>query len=73
MNALDDNGELITTLAAGNVFGEMAYFSKKKRRNATVIANSDVVVRRISGEKFDALPIIKKIFKKIASKRKKEH
>jgi class 3 adenylate cyclase len=73
VNAMDDKGELITTLASGNVFGEMAYFSKKKRRNATVIANTDVVVRRISGEKFDALPIIKKIFKKIASKRKKEH
>jgi class 3 adenylate cyclase len=71
VNTIDDNGELIATLAAGNVFGEMAYFSKKKRRNATVIANTDVVVRRISGEKFDTLPIIKKIFKKIANKRKK--
>jgi hypothetical protein len=72
VNALDDNGELITTLAAGNVFGEMAYFSRKKRRNATVIANTDVVVRKISGEKFDTLPVIKKIFKKIANKRKRE-
>jgi class 3 adenylate cyclase len=72
VNAYDDNGNLIATLPAGNVFGEMAYFSKKKRRNATVTANTDVVVRRISGEKFDSLPIIKKIFKKIANKRKKE-
>jgi adenylate cyclase len=71
VNALDENGELITTLAAGNVFGEMAYFSKKKRRNATVVANSDVVVRKVSGEKFDTLPIIKKIFKKIANKRRR--
>jgi class 3 adenylate cyclase len=70
VNALDESGALITTLVAGNVFGEMAYFSKKKRRNATVVANTDVVVRRISGEKFDMLPIIKKIFKKIANKRK---
>ena len=30
VNALDDSGELITTITAGNVFGEMAYFSKKK-------------------------------------------
>ena len=72
VNALDENGELITTLVAGNVFGEMAYFSRRKRRNATVIANTDVVVRRISSEKFDTLPIIKKIFKKIASKRKRK-
>jgi class 3 adenylate cyclase len=72
VNALDEKGELITTLASGNVFGEMAYFSKRKRRNATVVANTDVVVRRISGEKFDTLPIIKKIFKKIANKRRKK-
>ena len=72
VNALDEKGELITTLVAGNVFGEMAYFAKKKRRNATVIANTDVVVRRISSEKFETLPIIKKIFQKIADKRKKK-
>jgi class 3 adenylate cyclase len=72
VNALDEKGELITTLVAGNVFGEMAYFSKKKRRNATVIANTDVVVRRISSEKFDTLPVIKKIFQKIANNRKKK-
>jgi hypothetical protein len=71
VNALDDKGKLIATLAAGDVFGEMAYFSKKKRRNATVIANTDIVVRRISGEKFDTLPVIKKIFQKISNKRKK--
>ncbi len=72
VNALDEKGELITTLVAGNVFGEMAYFARKKRRNATVIANTDVVVRRISSEKFETLPIIKKIFQKIANKRKKK-
>ena len=72
VNALDEKGELITTLVAGNVFGEMAYFSKRKRRNATVIANTDVVVRRITSERFDTLPIIKKIFRKIANKRKRK-
>jgi signal-transduction protein with cAMP-binding, CBS, and nucleotidyltransferase domain len=72
VNALDEKGEVITTLVAGNVFGEMAYFSKKKRRNATVVANTDVVVRRISNEKFDSLPVIKKIFKRIALKRKRK-
>jgi len=72
VNALDESGKLITTLTAGNVFGEMAYFSRKKRRNATVVANSDVVVRKISGEKFDTLPIVKKIFRKIANKRSRQ-
>ncbi len=71
VNAIDNNGKLITTLTAGNVFGEMAYFSPMGRRNATIIANTDVVLRRISGEEFDKLPVIKKIFKRISSKREK--
>ena len=73
VNALDENGTVIATLVAGNVFGEMAYFTRNKKRNATIVANTDVVVRRISSEKFDMLPVIKKIFKKIASKRKKSN
>ncbi len=72
VNVVSNKGKLIATLAAGNVFGEMAYFSKKNRRNATVIANSDVILRKISGDEFAKLPIIKKIFKKIAHKRKKQ-
>jgi len=40
-------------------------------RNATVVANSDVVLRKISGEDFEKLPVIKKIFKKIAEQRTK--
>ncbi len=71
VNVLDNNGGLITTLVAGNVFGEMAYFTKQKKRNATVVANSDVILRRIAGESFSKLPVIKKIFKKIAQRRKK--
>ncbi len=70
VNALDENDNLITTLTAGNVFGEMAYFSSSRTRNATVIANSDVVLRRISGEEFEKLPIIMKIFEKIAERRR---
>ncbi|MDR3631565.1 MAG: cyclic nucleotide-binding domain-containing protein [Desulfocapsaceae bacterium] len=72
VNALDENGNLVATLVAGNVFGEMAYFTRKKRRNATIIANTDVVVRRISSEKLNMLPVIKKIFRKIAGKRKRQ-
>ncbi|TKB07144.1 cyclic nucleotide-binding domain-containing protein [Desulforhopalus sp. IMCC35007] len=72
VNALDREGNLITTLTAGNVFGEMAYFSDRRRRNATIIANTDVVLRRISGEEFEKLPVIKQIFQRIYSKRKKD-
>jgi len=70
VNALDENGELITTLTAGNVFGEMAYFSSSRTRNATVIANTDAVLRRISGEDFEKLPVIMKIFERIAKNRR---
>ncbi len=71
VNVLDEQGNLITTLVAGNVFGEMAYFTKNRKRNATIVANSDVILRRIVGENLSRLPVIKKIFKKIAQKRKK--
>ena len=71
VNAIDKNGKIITTLAAGNVFGEMAYFSNQRKRNATIIANTDVVLRKISGKEFEKLPVIKQIFQRISLKRKK--
>ncbi len=70
VDILDDHGLRLTTLKAGDVFGEMAYFSKRGVRSATVIAKTDLVLRRISGEDLKTLPVIKKIFKKIAQKRK---
>ncbi len=69
---LDGNGVQLNTLKAGDVFGEMAYFSKKGLRSATVIAKSDLVLRRLSGKDLKTLPVVKKIFKKIAKKRKKD-
>ena len=71
VNAMDKDGNFITTLTAGNVFGEMAYFSNQRKRNATIIANTDVVLRRISGEEFEKLPVRREIFQRISSKRKK--
>ncbi|EKD36973.1 MAG: hypothetical protein ACD_75C01305G0004 [uncultured bacterium] len=71
VSVLDGEGRLLSTLMAGDVFGEMAYFTKKGRRSATVMADSDLVLRRISGEDLKAMPVIRKIFKKIAHKRKK--
>ena len=67
---LDEKDEIIATLGAGNIFGEMAYFSRQRKRNATVVAASDVVLRRISTVDFEKFPVIQKIFKRIASQRK---
>lgn len=66
---LNEEGEQIAILSAGTIFGEMAYFSEEKRRTATVVANTDVVIRRISSEDFQKLPVIMKIFERIAMAR----
>ncbi|KJS02557.1 MAG: hypothetical protein VR65_05035 [Desulfobulbaceae bacterium BRH_c16a] len=71
VSVLDGEGRLVKTLTSGDIFGEMAYFTKKGLRSATVMANSDLVLRRISGEDLMTMPVIRKIFKKIARKRKK--
>lgn len=67
---LNEEGEQTAILSAGTIFGEMAYFSKEKRRTATVVANTDVVIRRISSEDFQKLPVIMKIFERIAMARR---
>lgn len=69
VETFDENGKLIATLSDGTVFGEMAYFSEKKKRNATVVAKTDLVMRRITSENFQKLPIIQKIFQRIAQGR----
>jgi class 3 adenylate cyclase len=67
---LDEKQNVITVLGKGNVFGEMAYFCEQKRRNATVIASTDIVLNKISCEDFDKFPNLKKIFEEIAKKRR---
>lgn len=67
---LNAKGEQIAVLSAGTIFGEMAYFSEERRRTATVVANTDVVIRRISSEDFQKLPVIMKIFERIAMARR---
>jgi len=69
---VNGQGELLATLEAGTIFGEMAYFGKEKRRTATVLAKTDSVVRRISSEDFKNLPTIVDIFERIALARKNE-
>jgi len=72
VETFDESGKLIATLSDGTIFGEMAYFSEKKKRNATVIAKTDLVMRRIASEDFQRLPIIMKIFQRIAQGRQEE-
>lgn len=64
--------ELLSTMDAGMIFGEMAYFGKEKKRTATVRAKTNVVLRKISTRDFENLPIIIKIFERIAIARRQE-
>jgi CRP-like cAMP-binding protein/class 3 adenylate cyclase len=70
--AFNGRGELLATMEAGAIFGEMAYFGKEKKRTATVVAKTDVVLRKISTEDFRKLPVIIKIFERIATARRQE-
>lgn len=70
--ALNSKGELLATMEPGTIFGEMAYFGTEKRRNATVMAKTDVVLRRISTADFKKFPVIIKIFERIATARRQE-
>ncbi len=65
-------GELLSVIEEGTIFGEMAYFGKERKRTATVLAKTDVVLRKISTEDFEKLPVIIQIFERIAIARKEE-
>lgn len=69
---VNSRGELLSTMEAGTIFGEMAYFGGEQRRTATVLAKTDVVLRKISTEDFHKLPVIMKIFERIAVARRRE-
>lgn len=68
----DGSQQLLSSMEEGDIFGEMAYFGDERRRTATVIADSDVVIRKISTEDFRKLPAIIEIFKRIADARKEK-
>lgn len=68
---VDQNNNYVDTLNTGDIFGEVAYFSKPGVRTATVTAETDLVLRRISGKDLEELPVIKSIFNNIAKNRKK--
>lgn len=65
-------GELLSIIEAGTIFGEMAYFGGEQRRTATVLAKTDVVLRKISTEDFRKLPAIINIVEHIAMARRRE-
>lgn len=69
---VDAAGQILSTMEAGTIFGEMAYFGREKKRTATVLAKTDVVLRKIATEDFEKLPVIIKIFEHIANARRRE-
>ncbi len=69
---VDANGKWLSTIEAGTIFGEMAYFGGEHKRTATVLAKTDIVLRKISTEALKELPTIVAIFEKIALARKNE-
>lgn len=71
VRVLDAAGRKIAVIREGDVFGEMAYFSIDNSRSATVVADSDLVLYRISGEDFMRFPSIRNLFGRIAQKRAK--
>lgn len=71
-HAIDEKGKTVAVFTEGSIFGEMAYYNKEKVRNATVVADSDAVLRKISNEDFEKLPVIKNLFYRLAKKRREE-
>jgi class 3 adenylate cyclase len=65
----DIQGNILSELSEGDIFGEMAYFSKDGKRNATVVAITDIVLRKISTEDFEKSPILHKVFAELAKRR----
>ncbi len=65
----DAGGGTIAQLSEGDIFGEMAYFTDARRRSATVVAMTDIAVRRISTEDFEKTPMLHGLFAEIARRR----
>lgn len=71
-HTVNAKGELLSVIEEGSVFGEMAYFANEQKRTATVIAASNVVLRKISTEDFKKLPVIIEMVRQIAEGRRRE-
>ncbi len=72
VTVLDRDENILATMEEGAIFGEIAYFDDQQKRTATVIAKSDVVVRKISTTDLHNLPIIMELFGRIAKARQKD-
>lgn len=70
--AINHTGKLLSIIEAGTIFGEMAYFGGEQRRTATVLAKTDVVLRKIATGDFQQFPVIIKIVERIAMARRQE-
>lgn len=70
--AVDKHCHTVAVFSEGSIFGEMAYYNKEKKRNATVIADTNMVLRKVSNEDFERLPVIKRLFQRLARKRADE-
>ncbi|MGL1932100.1 MAG: cyclic nucleotide-binding domain-containing protein [Desulfotalea sp.] len=69
LNVFDSQKKIIRQIAHGSVFGEVAHSTTARKRTATVIANTDAVLRRISSANLEKFPELKGIFSEIARKR----
>lgn len=69
LDILDGQGNFIRQMGPGTVFGEVAYSVETKKRTATVLANTDVVIRKISIDKLRQFPELRDIFRDIAKVR----
>jgi class 3 adenylate cyclase len=71
VHVVDKKEKVIAVMKEGNIFGEMAFFSAERKRSATVIASSDSVIHKITGEDFRKFPALQTLFKRISQNRTK--
>ena len=65
----DKAGNTIAELSEGDIFGEMTYFSTERLRSSTVVAKTDIAVRKISSEDFEKTPILQHLFSELVKRR----
>ncbi len=67
---VDKEKKELAIVGEGDVFGEIAYLFGEQRRTATAIAETNVVLRKISTMDLERLPEIRTIIEAIAHKKK---
>ena len=63
---LDADGVQIDQIGAGELFGEIAYLAGTARRHATVVANTDMILRKMDGKHLRKFPELQHLFPPIA-------